>query len=91
MNNKSLLKISIICFIFLSLTVNAQTLPCGNDYFTTVDGKYEFLDKDKICFIVESVSHSGMDKRPTEYRKPKKLLFQISKENEEIILRKIKK
>ncbi len=65
--------------------------PCGNDYFTTVNGRYKFLNKDKISFIVDSVSYFGMAKKPTEYRKPKKLLFKISKENENIILRKIKK
>ncbi len=138
MGNKSFLKISIICFIFTTLTVNAQNVegennmfktelgkdtwitseiiglkpkvkeyvltkfveesrfagyllnfkenniytsryaaPCGNDYLTTVNGKYKFVDKNKISFIVDSVTYSGMAEKPTEYRRPKKLLFEI--------------
>lgn len=64
--------------------------PCGNDYFTTVTGKYEFFDKDKINISVDSVTYHGEWKKPTEHRKPKDLVFLISKTKREIILKVVK-
>ncbi len=73
-----------------NMYISRYVAPCGNDFFTIVNGKYRFIDKDKISFTVDSVSYSGMDKRPTEYRKPQKILFKLSKQNDKIILEKIK-
>lgn len=61
---------------------------CGNDDFTTVIGEYEFIDKDKLTISVDSVTYSGEWTKPTEYRKPKKVVFLISKIEETIILTK---
>ncbi|WP_165570717.1 hypothetical protein [Chryseobacterium luteum] len=44
---------------------------CGNDNFTTVAGKYEFFDKDKVSISVDSVTYSEEWKKPTEIRKKK--------------------
>jgi len=62
--------------------------PCGNDYFTTVIGKYEFYDKEKISISVDSVIYSGEWKKPTEHRKSKKIIFLISKVEETIVFTK---
>ncbi|PAM93124.1 hypothetical protein B4N84_19250 [Flavobacterium sp. IR1] len=61
---------------------------CGADYFTTVLGKYEFFDKDKISIAVDSVTYQGEGKKPTEYRNGKELEFLISKIGDTIILTK---
>lgn len=59
---------------------------CGNDYFTTVAGKYEFFDNDKIYICVDSVTFSGEWKKPTEIRKKRNLVYLISKVDNKIIL-----
>ena len=62
---------------------------CGNDNFTTVTGKYEFFDKDKISISVDSVTYSGEWKKPTEIRKEKDLVYLISKIDNKIKLTKL--
>lgn len=61
---------------------------CGSDHFTTVSGKYEFFDKDKISIAVDSVTYQGEGKKPTEYRNGKELEFLISKIGDTIIFTK---
>lgn len=67
---------------------SSYVAPCGNDYFKTVIGKYEFFDKEKIIISVDSVTYSGEWKKPTEHRKSKKTIFLISKVEEKIVLTK---
>ncbi|WP_346881804.1 hypothetical protein [uncultured Algibacter sp.] len=62
--------------------------PCGNDYFTTVVGKYTFINKNKISISVDSVTYQGEWKRPTEHRKTEILFFLISKVEDTIFLTK---
>lgn len=64
------------------------TAPCGNDYFTTVLGKYKFFDKDKLSIAVDSVTYHGEWNKPTERRKFIDLTYSISKINDTIILTK---
>lgn len=71
------------------MVFNSQYVaPCGNDNFTTVIGKYEFLDYDKIIISVDSITYSGEWQKPTEHRASKKVIFLISKEEEIIVLTK---
>lgn len=58
--------------------------PCGNDYFTTVTGSYEFIDNNKIEVIVSTVAYSGEWEKPTEHRTPLKLIYSISKSENEL-------
>ncbi|MFD2562887.1 hypothetical protein [Aquimarina rubra] len=67
---------------------SSYVAPCGNDNFTTVIGKYEFFDKEKIIISVDSVTYSGEWEKPTEYRKPKKIIFLLSKVDETIVFTK---
>ena len=62
--------------------------PCGNDYFTAVNGTYKFIDKEKLIITVDTVTYSGEWERPTEYRESKKLLFLITKVEDTIVLTK---
>ena len=72
-----------------SLTFKSEyTAWCGTDYFTQVFGKFKFLDNDKITITVETVSYSGVWKKPTEHRKTDYLTFGISVEGDSIILTK---
>lgn len=70
--------------------VSSYVAFCGNDNFTTVSGKYVFLDTDKIKIGVDSVSYSGEWKKPTQYRKLIYQTFIISTKNDTIILTKEK-
>jgi len=73
------------------MVFNSQYVaPCGNDNFTTVNGKYEFLDNEKIIISVDSVTYSGEWQKPTEYRESKEIIFLISKDEEIIVLTKQK-
>ncbi|MDH7447599.1 hypothetical protein [Aquimarina sp. 2201CG14-23] len=67
---------------------SSYVAPCGNDNFTTVIGKYEFFDKEKIIISVDTVSYSGEWEKPTEHRKPKEIIFLISKVDETIVFTK---
>ncbi|WP_299435612.1 hypothetical protein [uncultured Aquimarina sp.] len=67
---------------------SSYVAPCANDNFTTAIGKYEFFDKEKIIISVDTVTYSGEWKKPTELRKPKKIIFLISKVDETIIFTK---
>lgn len=59
---------------------------CGNDYFTTVSGKYKFLDGNKIAIAVETVSYSGEWTKPTEQRKTNYVAFAISIVGDTLVL-----
>lgn len=39
--------------------VSGYSADCGNDCFTTTKGKYKIIDKNYICFYLESISRSG--------------------------------
>lgn len=67
---------------------SGYTAWCGNDNFTTVTGKYEFFDKDKLGISVDSVTYSGEWKKPNEIRRKKELVFLISKNEDKIIFTK---
>jgi len=67
---------------------SSYVAPCANDNFTTAIGKYEFFDKEKIIISVDSITYSGEWKKPTEHRKPKEIIFLISKVDETIIFTK---
>lgn len=64
---------------------------CGNDFFTRVNGKYEFFEKDKLSISVDSVTYSsGFSnwEKPTEYRNSKEIIYLIAKVSDSIILTK---
>jgi|UPI000648757A hypothetical protein len=63
--------------------------PCGNDNFNHSYGEYELYDKDKIMISVDSITHSGEEKRPTEYKNREETDYSISKKGDTIILTKI--
>jgi hypothetical protein len=52
--------------------------PCGNDYFTSVSGKYKFIANDKIAFSVDSVYYFGSWTKPTEYRATNYVIYEIT-------------
>ncbi|MBJ2175848.1 hypothetical protein JBL43_16460 [Aureibaculum sp. A20] len=62
--------------------------PCGNDNFTTIIGKHNFIDQNKISISVDSVIYSGAWKRPNEFRESENIIFVISKISDSIILTK---
>ena len=61
---------------------------CGNDYFTTVYGKYNFFEKNKLSVTIDSITYSGEWKKPTEFKKNEEIIFIISKNKDLIILNK---
>lgn len=63
--------------------------PCGNDYLSTVYGKYLFSDKDKIKVAVDSVIYSGIKEKPNQYRLPLFVEYVITKTQNSIILTRI--
>ncbi len=63
--------------------------PCGNDYFTTVLGKYKFIDENMITISIDSVTYHGEWNKSTEYRKPEELIFSISKSEDTIVFTKL--
>jgi hypothetical protein len=63
--------------------------PCGNDYFTTVYGKYEFYDHNKVMISVDSICFSGEWKKPSEYKNGEETEYLISKNKNKIIFTKI--
>jgi len=63
--------------------------PCGNDYFTTVVGKYKFPGENIISISVNSVTYHGEWKKPTEKIKSEELIFSISKFEDTIIFTKL--
>jgi hypothetical protein len=65
---------------------SAYTAWCGNDYFTDVSGKFNFLDNDKIAITVETVTCSGEWTKPAEHRETQYLTFKISITDDTIIL-----
>ncbi|MEW7280390.1 hypothetical protein ABW636_17500 [Aquimarina sp. 2201CG1-2-11] len=62
---------------------------CGNDNFTTVVGKYKFLDQNRIAISVDTVSYHGEWEKPTEYRKPEEFIFTISKSEDAIVFTRL--
>lgn len=69
--------------------VSGYSAWCGNDYFTTVNGKYSFPYKDEIVLSVDSVSYSGEWTKPTEYRKTNYSVFSMSTIGDTLFLRNI--
>lgn len=49
--------------------VSAYEAWCGNDCFTTVFGRYYFVDSLKVRFYTDSIAHSGECEAPMEYTK----------------------
>lgn len=49
--------------------VSAYTSWCGNDCFTSVHGRYFFVDSLKVRFYTDSITKSGECKAPTVYTK----------------------
>lgn len=39
--------------------VSSYSAPCGNDCFTTTKGRYKIIDKNYICFYLETITRSG--------------------------------
>lgn len=54
--------------------VSAYEAWCGNDCFTTVFGRYYFVDSLKVRFYTDSISRSGDCKAPTVYTKSRPAL-----------------
>lgn len=54
--------------------VSAYEAWCGNDCFTTVFGRYYFVDSLKVSFYTDSISRSGDCKAPTVYTKSRPAL-----------------
>jgi hypothetical protein len=70
--------------------ISGYSAMCGNDYFTSIDGNYQFIDKNKIMINVHTVSFSGEWKKPTEHREPNNLTFIILSVKGNMILSKQK-
>jgi len=47
--------------------VSAYQAWCGNDCFTSVFGRYQFIDSLKVRFITDSITRSGECEAPTVY------------------------
>ncbi|WP_316797273.1 hypothetical protein [Pedobacter agri] len=47
--------------------VSAYQAWCGNDCFTSVFGRYEFVDSLKVRFYTDSITRSGECEAPTVY------------------------
>lgn len=54
--------------------VSAYEAWCGNDCFTTVFGRYYFVDSLKVRFYTDSITHSGDCAAPTIYTKSRPAL-----------------
>ena len=62
---------------------------CGNDCFTSVDGKYKFVDKSEIEFEIESITRTGTCEEPVEhFAKPKIVTLKIEKFADSLVLNK---
>ena len=62
---------------------------CGNDCFTSIDGKYKFVDKSEIEFQIESITRTGTCEAPIErFAKPKILTMKIEKFSDSLVLNK---
>lgn len=63
---------------------------CGNDCFTTTDGTYRFVGESKVELQIDSIRNTGICEEPVKrFSKPKKLLFQIEKSADSVILKKL--
>lgn len=54
--------------------VSAYEAWCGNDCFTSVYGRYYFVDSLKVSFYTDSITRWGECKSPTEYTKSRPAL-----------------
>lgn len=62
---------------------------CGNDCFTSVDGKYKFVDKSEIELQIESITRTGTCEQPIErFAKPKLINLKIEKFADSLVLNK---
>ena len=64
--------------------------PCGNDNFTDVDGRYEFVAPDRLTIWIDEVTYTGDWHKPTEKRGGQKLTFIVSRQGEGWLFSKIK-
>ena len=88
-NRKDYVKSIGVSTSFLNDTFGSGNFaPCGNDYFTHINGRFTLYDRNKIMFSVDSISYSGEDKRPTEYKNGEETYYFISKKGDTIILTK---
>lgn len=89
-NRKDFVKSFGVSTSFIKNTFSSRNFaPCGNDYFIHINGKYLLYDKDKIMISVDSITYSGEDKRPTEFKHQVETDYIISKKEDTIILTKI--
>lgn len=59
---------------------------CGNDCFTSIDGKYKFVDKSEIEFQIDSITRAGTCEAPVErFAKPKILTMKIEKYRDSLV------
>ena len=58
---------NIIKFVDSLHFVSAYQAWCGNDCFTSVFGRYHFIDSLKVRFYTDSVTKSGECEAPTAY------------------------
>lgn len=60
---------------------------CGNDCFTTIDGKYQFVEASKIEFQIENISRTGTCEAPVEhFAKPKIITLNVEKFGDSLVL-----
>lgn len=62
---------------------------CGNDCFTAIDGKYQFVEASKIEFEIENIAHTGTCEAPVEhFAKPKIITLNVAKFGDSLVLNK---
>lgn len=62
---------------------------CGNDCFTTIDGKYRFVDRSEIEFQIESITRTGICEAPIErFAKPRIFTMTIEKFGDSLVFNK---
>lgn len=62
---------------------------CGNDCFTAVDGKYQFVEASRIEFQIENITRTGTCEAPVEhFAKPKIITLNVEKFGDSLVLNK---
>lgn len=62
---------------------------CGNDCFTAIDGKYQFVEASKIEFQIENITRTGTCEAPVEhFAKPKIITLNVKKFGDSLVLNK---
>lgn len=62
---------------------------CGNDCFTAIDGKYQFVEASKIEFQIENITRTGTCEAPVEhFATPKIITLNVEKFGDSLVLNK---